>query len=624
MSGRKPSSPPSPSRFVVGIDLGTTNSAVAFCDTAATPRGGTPGEMPIRLLLIPQLTAPGTVEERTLLPSFLYLAPKDEESALRLPWGETPGGVAGAYARKRAAEVPERVVSSAKSWLSMSEVDRTAPILPWTPDGSGEPDARISPVAATAAYLAHLRGAWDAAMASDDPAARLSEQEVFLTVPASFDAAARELTVKAAAAAGLKRVVLLEEPQAAVYAYLEERGDAWRRELSVGDLLLVVDIGGGTTDFSLVTVLGEEGELSLHRVAVGDHLLLGGDNMDLALALSVRERLARDGKRLDAWQLSGLIQACREAKETLLAGDGGAGKPVPASVPLVILGRGRKLVGGTVTVELTREEAHAALVDGFFPNVALGDAPSSAAPPGLGELGLAYASDPAVTRHLSTFLGGHLAAAGDASRLPTVLLFNGGVTKAAAMRDRVTGLLAAWAQETGAASIRVLQGTDPEHAVARGAAYHGLARRGKGVRIRGGAARSYYVGVASAMPSVPGREPRVKGLCVLPFGVEEGTESPVAGADFGLLLGQNASFRFYASSTRLEDRLGLVLDEWETEELAELAPLTVTLEAEAKGRVPVRLSSHFTEVGTLELWFHERDGERRWKLEIGVRERAAG
>ena len=602
-------------RYVVGIDLGTTNSAVAYCDTQES--GGALGETPIALLAVPQATASGTVEERTLLPSFLYLAPEAEAAALRLPWGDGRGGSAGVFARKRAAEVPERVVASAKSWLSMAEVDRTAPILPWTPEGAAE-GPRLSPVAASAAYLAHLREAFDQKVGKGEKSARLAAQDVFLTVPASFDAAARELTVKAAAEAGLPDVVLLEEPQAAVYAYLEARGDAWRRELAVGDLLLVVDVGGGTTDFSLVTVEDEGGALSLRRVAVGDHLLLGGDNMDLALALTVRERLAREGTRLDAWQLRGLVQACREAKEALLAED------APASVPLVILGRGRKLVGGTLRAELSREEVRAALVDGFFPEVALGEGPSSAAPPGLGELGLAYASDPAVTRHLAAFLEGHLAAAGDPSRLPTAVLFNGGVTKAAALRERIVSVLASWARAAGAPEPRVLPAADPELAVARGAATYGLARRGKGVRIRGGAARAYYVGVASAMPAVPGRPPRVKGLCVLPFGVEEGTELAVPGADFGLLLGQRAVFRFFASSTRKDDRLGLVLDEWETEELAELAPFTVALEGEAKGRVPVRLSSHLTEVGTLELWFHEKEGGRRWKLEIGVRERPAG
>lgn len=616
-----------PSRFVVGIDLGTTNSALAYVDTEGLDERAT-GAV-IRTLDVPQVTAAGTLEPRPLLPSFLYLATAEElaSGGFALPWGAPPEGrVAGALAAKRAAEAPDSVVSSAKSWLCNERIDRTAAILPWVPDagvGAAEEPAvaRVSPLDASTAYLVHLRDAWNHALAADDPSLRLEEQDIYLTVPASFDAVARDLTVRAASEAGFARVHLLEEPQAALYSWVHAAGDDWRRDLQVGDVLLVCDVGGGTTDFSVVVVDEEDGRLALRRVAVGDHLLLGGDNMDLALAFAVRDRLAREGKRIDAWQFRGLVLACREAKERLLGAD------PPDSVPLSILGRGKKLIGGTIRAELKRDEVDALLLDGFLPVVDASARAATVADAGLSELGLPFAADAAITRHLATFLSSHRAvAAGDdageaADGLihPTGLLFNGGVMQAAAMQRRVADVLGAWAEAAGVAPPRVLPGGDLTHAVARGAAYFGLARRGRGVRIRGGTARSYYVGVASAMPAVPGQLPPVKALCVVPFGVEEGTELAVPGAEFGLLVGQQARFRFFASSTRGDDHVGLVLDEWDTAELDELAPLTARLDGSASGRVPVRLSAHVTEIGTLELWFVAREGGERWKLEFTVR-----
>lgn len=631
-----------PSRFVVGIDLGTTHCALAWADTAeALAQGGLPE---IRTFRVPQWTSSGNVEERTLLPSFLYL-PLAGETPPDLPWGSA-GEVAGVYAQRRAAEVPDQVVTSAKSWLCHAGADRLAPILPWEPTGAVpvEGRRRVSPVSASAAYLAHLRDAWNYVHAADDPSARLEEQDVFLTVPASFDAAARELTRLAAAEAGLERIHLLEEPQAALYAWVESGGDAWREQVRAGDLVLVCDLGGGTTDLSLVVVEDDGGRLALRRVAVGDHVLLGGDNMDLALALHVREGLAAAGTRIDASQLRGLVLSCRDAKETLLSED------PPASVPIVVLGRGRKLVGGTIRADLSREEVDRILVDGFFPRVEAGERASVDRGAGLSELGLPYASDPAVTRHLASFLAaqadaaarpggglpGALAPEGTGSptgaALPSVILFNGGVMRAARLRERVAEVLGDWSRAAGVPPPRVLEGTDLEHAVARGAAYDGLSRRGRGIRIRGGTARSYYVGVASAMPAVPGHPPPIKALCVVPFGVEEGSRLAVPGAEFGLLVGRVATFRFFASSTRREDRVGDVLDEWEAGELDELAPLRVELGSAAAGgptaseaspaesRVPVRLAAHVTAIGTVELWFAPPGEVDRWRLEFNLRE----
>jgi hypothetical protein len=504
------------------------------------------------------------------------------------------------------------VVASAKSWLSYTGADRKAPILPWrgaeTEDHDQSP--RVSPVEASSRYLAHIRAAWNARM--DAP---LEEQDVFLAVPASFDAVARELTVVAARNAGLPNVTLMEEPQAAFYSWLASAGDDWRAELAPGDVVLVCDIGGGTSDFSLIAATDDgSGNLELERVAVGDHILLGGDNMDLALAHGVMQRLGRKAKKLKPTQQRALIHACRRGKETLLAPD------PPEEVPIAILGRGSKLIGGTIRTELRRADVEALLLDGFFPLVEADAAPQKRQAVGLKELGLPYATDPAVTRHLAEFTARH-------ARLPTALLWNGGVMKGALIRDRVAAAIHGW-YEGDAEPPRVLTGTNLDLAVAHGAAYYGLVRRGRGIRIRGGTARSYYIGVESAMPAIPGFAPPVKALCVAPFGMEEGSAVDLPEEELGLVVGETAVFRFFASSSRKEDAAGAVLDPDEVE-LAELEPVEALLPADEKQSagdvVPVSLRSHVTEVGTLELWCVAREGEPetapRWKLEYAVRER---
>ena len=435
-------------KYIVGIDLGTTNSVVSYTETDAE-------EPEIRLFEIPQLTAPGSVEERNSLPSFLYLPPTAEigEGGLALPWAKKRDYAVGLYAQGRGAEVPDRVVTSAKSWLSHSGTDRTAAILPWA---SPDDVPQLSPVEVTARYLAHLREAWDATH-PDQP---LASQEVLVTVPASFDEVARELTLRAAREADLPDITLLEEPQAAFYAWIDTAGDAWREQVEVGDRILVCDVGGGTTDLSLIAVGERDGALELERVAVGDHILLGGDNMDLALAYRVSARLAEKGTKLDAWQFRGLIQSCRSAKEKLLDDSDPSD-----SVAVSILGRGRKLVGGTLRFDITRADLDEALVDGFFPKVKLGDELAEQQRAGLQELGLPYASDPAVTRHIAHFLRKQSA---DADAMPTAILFNGGVMNAAPLRDRTLEVVTSWG-----AGARNLDGADPHYAVARGAAYYG-------------------------------------------------------------------------------------------------------------------------------------------------------
>lgn len=584
-----------PARWIVGIDLGTTNSVLACADADAP-------EPAIEVVPIPQIVQPKQAEARGVLPSFLYLAAPEEAGALDLPWAAGRDFAVGAYARDRGAEMPARLVASAKSWLVHAGVDRTAAILPWGADADAR---RISPLDATAAYLRHLREAWDATRAADDPSARLAAQEIYLTVPASFDASARELTVRAAADAGLEHVVLLEEPQAACYAWIAAAGDGWRRHVRVDDVILVCDVGGGTTDLSLIAVTEEEGALALRRVAVGDHILLGGDNMDLALAYALRERLAASGTTLDDWQLRALVHGCRAAKERLLGAD------APERVPLSILGRSRRVIGGALKVELTRAETERVLVDGFLPRVAADAHPARGRRVGLQEMGLPYAADARLTAHVAEFLARHA----DAGR-PTAILFNGGVFNAPALRDRVLEVVRGWI----GGEVRELTGSHLDQAVARGAAYSGLARRGRGIRIRGGAARAYYIGVEVAMPAVPGLPPPMKAICVVPRGMEEGTEADLPGQEFGLRVGEPAEFRMLGSSSREGDALGTELERWNGE-LEELAPLVTTLPwpAHEGTVVPVTLRMHLTEIGTLELWCVAREGDRRWKLEFGVR-----
>ena len=619
-----------PSRYIVGIDLGTTNCAVAYVDTQ-TAEADNP---PIQLFSIPQLVAPGNVEERDLLPSFLYLPSEQELPAgsLHLPWADDLPFMVGTLARARGAEVPGRLISSAKSWLCHIGADRTAPILPWGGDTKNAELQKMSPLEVSAQYLLHIRNAWNTSIGQNNSELALENQDVFLTVPASFDAAARDLTVQAAEQAGLSSVTLLEEPQAACYAWIEAAGEQWRKHVRVGDIILVCDVGGGTTDFSLIAVSEEDGELVLNRIAVGDHILLGGDNMDLTLAYTVQQRLAADGTKLDSWQFRGLGHSCRVAKEQLLQAEHSADHA--DTQPLTILGRGRSVIGGTLKTELSYAELEATLVDGFFPHVAVTEHPKTNRRVGFQEMGLPYAADPGVTRHLAKFLSQHRQEGKTHTFLhPTALLFNGGVMKAGLLRQRVTEVLDDWVSqeesESVRESIRILEEAHLDHAVARGAAYYGLARRGKGVRIRGGTARSYYIGIETAMPAVPGLPAPLKALCVVPFGLEEGTESDIADQEFGLVVGEPAEFRFLGSTTRREDHIGLLIEdlsEYLGDDIEELTPLETTLSwAGQEGEiVPVRLHTRVTEVGTLELWAVSRDETQRWKLEFNVRTEGEG
>jgi len=599
--------------FSVGIDLGTTNSVVAFTSLDEELR---PGEIPeIHLLSIPQFAGPGQVESRESLPSFLYLPREGEVDSLQLEGVDNPAaGVAGTYARSQAADNPQRVVVAAKSWLCHTRIGRTEAALPWQ---SPAEVPKVSALDCTRRFLIHLVAAWNAA----HPEAPLAQQQVVLTVPASFDPSARELTREAAIDAGLPaEFVLLEEPQAAVYRWLAASGDSWRRTLSEGDMLLVVDVGGGTTDLTLVAVDQTDGELSLKRLAVGNHLLLGGDNMDLALAHFVGMKMQAAGHDLDPWQNVSLWHACRDAKEQLLTVHG------PEKLTVSVLGRGSSLIGGTISAEVTRDEVQSLITEGFFPQCKATDRPQRSVASGFQDIGLPYEADPGITRQVAAFLGDHGPESGEEKpsvTQPTHVLFNGGVFRSDALRNRMTTTIGSWCTQPPT----VLGGpADLDTSVAIGAAFYGWSKVSGGIRIRGGTARSYYVGIETAGLAIPGMPRPLRALCVAPRGMEEGTEVPVPGDEIGIVVDRPARFRFFSSTQRINDTVGTKLDRWSPEELVESEPIELSLNSDNAGEmpyVPVRFLSRVTELGMFELWCRATRSEQQWKMEFNIRESEA-
>jgi hypothetical protein len=579
---------------------------------------------PLQVLDIPQLFSPGVIGEKPQLPSFMYQAHEAELAPgdLVLPWDASPSAIVGEMARSLGGKTPIRLVASAKSWLSHGGVDRRAAILPAQ---SPEEVSRVSPLQASVAYLRHLRDAWNQCF----PDAPLAEQDLVITVPASFDPAARELTVEAAQAVGLRQAVLLEEPQSALYSWIQSSVGGWREQVRPGEVILVVDVGGGTTDLSLIAVTEDEGNLNLNRVAIGDHILLGGDNMDLALAYVLRAKLQAEGKRLEAWQLQALTHACRDAKETLLS------DLDSTEVAIVVPSRGSSLIGGVLRTSLTRDEVNHALVEGFFPRVDITDRPAHQARTGLTTLNLPYAQDARITSHLAAFLARQIGATHELQGFsimegarflhPTAVMLNGGVFKARVLEQRLLEVLNQWLAGDGAAAARLLPGADLDLAVSRGAAYYGYVRKGKGVRIRGGTGAAYYVGVESAVPAVPGFPPPLEALCIAPFGMEEGTDAALPPHEFGVVVGEPVRFRFFSSTVRRDDVVGARIDYWLPDEIDELTEVEIVLSAERHQPgevVPVRLAARVTEVGTLELEAVSRDGDERWKVEFDVRSEA--
>ncbi len=606
-----------PKRFSVGIDLGTTHCVVSYVELAES--GDV--EFPQQVMAIPQLTLPGVVEDSFQLPSFLYQAHEAELAAgsTSLPWTTKPDYLVGEIARNLGSKTPIRLVSSAKSWLCHAGVDCKAPILPVN---APEEVERISPFQATTAYLQHIRDAWQ----NLHPESPLNKQDLVITVPASFDPAARELTIEAARLVGLEQAILLEEPQAALYSWIEKHQSNWRTQVNCGDIILVIDVGGGTTDLSLIAVTEKGGNLELTRVAVGDHILLGGDNMDLALAYTVKAKLEKEGKRIEPWQLQALTHSCRDAKEKIF------NNFIIDDIPIVVASRGSSLMSGNLRTELTREEVINVLVEGFFPKVAITERPVNPTRTGLRASGLPYAQDAAISRHLAAFLAKQQNATDELKDInlpehatflhPTAVLLNGGVLKANTLADRLMEVLNSWLVAEQVPKARLLADADLDLAVARGAAYYGFVRQGKGVRIKGGTAAAYYVGIESAMPAVPGLAPDIVALCIAPFGMEEGTSEELPNDEFGLVVGEPVRFRFFASTIRREDKVGTRLDYWTDEELAELDELDITLPEEGRRSgeiVPVHLCAAVTEVGTLELQAVSQKDSSRWKIEFDVR-----
>ena len=614
---------PLPSRFVVGIDLGTTNSAVCYVDTNERP-------WRVRVLEIPQLVAPGQVESRDTLPSFHFqpLASSDPRSP-----SPDPQFVVGFMARDHGSDSPGRLTSSAKSWLCHTGVDRTAELLPWHAAADVE---RISPVEASSRYLAHIRSAWNNKFKTEP----LELQDIVLTLPASFDEIARELTVQAAARAGLERVVLIEEPQAAFYAWIYKHQANWEQLVSPGQTILVCDIGGGTTDFTLIRVRhSEDGKVQFHRVAVGDHLILGGDNMDLALAKHLEAKLTG---QLPPRQWDVLLRLARQAKEQLLS------ENAPEQVTITLPGSGSKLIGGALKARVTREEARQILVEGFMPQVLLSDKPS-ARRSGFQEFGLPYAADAAITRHLAAFLVAHRSAVEDTGNRgptegnrgptedidparPDVVLLNGGVFESSVLRDRLMDSLGQWF-DAGTGYKPVLLDNDRlDLAVARGAAYYGMVRRGEGVKIVASLARTYYVGVGAEQPPdprSPAPDPRASALCLVPGSAEPGQEIELVDRQFDLLVSEPVEFPLYTSSIRLTDQPGELIAV-DPEQMTALPPIRTALKTKSRkerGTVAVRLHAKLTEIGTLELWCREIGGEssegagglRTWRLQFDVR-----
>lgn len=600
-------------KYIIGIDLGTTNCTMAFTKAARSI------EAPeIEQFSIPQVTAAGVQSEDYSLPSFLYFPVQEELDAklAGVTWETARKYCVGVFARDRGAELPTRMIASAKSWLCYSGIDRRGKILPLTSEEDNL--EKISPLDACASLLRHLREAWETKM----PEAPWKEQQILITVPASFDPSARQLVQEAAEKAGYPEVILLEEPQAAFYSWLHTHHDTWRKELSIGDSILVVDIGGGTTDFSLISVADEGGDLSLQRQAVGSHLLLGGDNIDLGLAYLAKNKLEEKGHTIDEWQLQALVHACRKAKEKMMSED------APKSVDVTIMGRGSRLIGGSLKATITHEEAQKFIVDGFMPLTTPQERSPVERRTGIQQIGLPYAQDARISCQLAKFLsmtGEGNNESMDQFVLPTAILFNGGTMKAASLRERLLELLNLWAKTLGKNPLKELPNPDLDFAVSRGAAFYGLARSGKAIRIKSGTSRSYYIGVEDATPAVPGIAAPLKAVCVVPFGLEEGSELELDQQEFALVLGELATFRFFSRSTRqlsdgTEPRLGIAVKNWR-QELTELHPIEARLDrSETDGKtVRVKLKSHVTELGVLELWCVAADG-RKWKLEFDIRQ----
>ncbi|MBS4163872.1 Uncharacterized protein PRO82_001178 [Candidatus Protochlamydia amoebophila] len=598
--------------YIIGIDFGTTN-----CTLAYTPLKNNNTLPVIQQSELTQIVSEQTIGNSFSLPSFIYypLAEELSQSVAAINWDLASSFTIGIFAKERGAELPTRLVSSAKSWLCHNAIDRRQAILPFE---SEELINKISPLDACAKIFQHLRQSWD----FNQPNAPFISQNIFITVPASFDPSARQLVQEAAELAGYPEIILLEEPQAAFYAWLYAHANDWRNLFKVNETILVIDIGGGTTDFSLIKVEEENGNLTLRRLAVGSHLLLGGDNIDLSLAYLAKQKLEEEGYTIDHWQLQSLIYQARAAKELLL------NENPPEKVEMTILGRGSKLIGNTLTTQLSQQEVEKYILEGFIPLVNPDEKSQQERHLGIQQIGLPYVQDPRISCQLAKFLsmtGESESANMDQFILPSKVLFNGGTLKAKKLRDQLLELLNQWTKKLNKPPVTEILGADYDYAVSKGAVYYGLARLGHTIRIRGGTSRSYFIGVEEAVPAVPGISPPLRAICIVPFGMEEGEERVLDQQEFSLVLGEMATFRFFSHitpqlSNGTEPVAGTIVRNWK-QELTELHPIeTVLNKTEEDGKmIRVRLKSKITELGVLELWCVASDG-RKWKLEFDIRD----
>lgn len=592
-------------KTIIGIDLGTTNCTLSYCFLDDPEKN-------IMQFKIPQIAQANLQDEQFSLPSFIYF-PLEEEMTNKIAavdFEDLKNYCIGLFAKTRGEELPNRVITSAKSWVCFSGIDRRNAFLPQHLENK---ELLLSPLQACSLLLLHLKNAWNSKN-SEHP---FDEAEVLITVPASFDPSARELIKEAAELAGFPEVILLEEPQAAFYAWLYRQKDQWRKELKVNDKILVIDIGGGTTDFSLISVESENGDFGLKRIAVGDHLLLGGDNIDLALAYFAKAKFENAGHELSDLQFQSLVHLCRQAKEKFLS------ENPPKSIDITLMGKGSKLIGGSLKTKLELDEVISLVVDGFFPLVDRLEKSEIENNFGLTEIGLPYAKDPRVSCQLAKFLS----MGENGFILPNAILFNGGTLKAKALRDRLVALLSSWAENSKAEnsnyeSVKVLPDPDFDYAVSMGAAFYGFSRHGAAIRIKSGTSRSYYIGIEDSAPAVPGVLKGLKAFCVVPFGMEEGSETEKSNQEFALTVGQAASFRFFSLSAPtlkngVEPVVGTVVRN--VKELVELHSLETVLEKTGTDKVVrVKLKSKVTELGFLELWC-VADDQNKWKLEFDVR-----
>ncbi len=612
-------------RYIVGIDLGTTNIAVSYVDLTENI-GKSPKER-IRHFRIPQLTGPGEFSPHEVLPSFLYIPGTYDISRrdITIPWSGDPAYFAGVWARDHGAKVPSRLASSAKSWLCHDRADRRARILPW---GSGDEVAKVSPVETSAAFLAHIRAAWNR-RSGDDEDLFLENQQIVITVPASFDEAARDLTLEAAQSAGLPaaRIVLIEEPLAAFYSWLANHEDDWRTRVSPGELILVCDVGGGTTDFTLISLTDSDPNPRFERLAVGDHLILGGDNVDLALAYKVESQVTQKSGRKDlsANRWKQLIHECRRAKEAILDGEKDTYK-------ITIVGEGGGLIAQTVSAVLNREMVEETVLSGFFPALSAETGRKRYAESrkqsraGIAEFGLPYEPEPAVTCHIGLFLERHRDTVADAVNkpdpIPDQLLFNGGSLKSVVVQQQIRAAIGRWFY--GSAEIpdrRLIPLFNPDHdrAVAYGAAYYGLVKIGKGVRVGSGSARSYYIGIGEAAAA----DEKQKAMCIVERGLEEGAAIEITQKNFDILANRPVRFDIYSSSYRAGDRAGEIIPVDDT--LTALPPIQTVVDfgkKNAETRIPVHVEAQYTEMGTLALWCRSVVSNHRWRLQFQLRDAA--